>query len=258
MLDPKSVRKLLYKNVGKGRLVNRFLIGVNILFLVLLFAEFLFPQETWLRATEVLFGTIFIIEYVLRAYASNRPYRGVFGWHRMLDLLIIVTIFWRFGLADGDMVWLHTVGALRILRFYRTINQVVRGKDFLPRKREIIISATNLLVFIFLMTSMVLIVESPANDQINTYLDALYFTISTLTTTGFGDITVESEVGKGLVILIMIFGVALFLRLATSIFRPHKIGVRCKHCGLNWHDRDASHCKHCGNIINIANDGEVT
>jgi voltage-gated potassium channel len=89
------------------------------------------------------------------------------------------------------------------------------------------------------------------------FLDAMYFTITTLTTTGFGDITLQGETGRLLSIIIMIFGVSLFLRLVQTMFRPSKVRYVCPACGLFLHEADAVHCKHCGRVLNIPSDGDV-
>jgi len=52
-----------------------------------------------------------------------------------------------------------------------------------------IFSVVKLLVFIFVITAVVLVSQEGKNSGIANYVDALYFTITTLTTTGFGDIT---------------------------------------------------------------------
>ena len=81
----------------------------------------------------------------------------------------------------------------------------------------------NLGVFIFIVTSVVYVTQHAVNPKIANYVDALYFTITTLTTTGFGDITLEGPGGRLLAILIMFVGVGLFLRLLQAIFRPNKV-----------------------------------
>jgi voltage-gated potassium channel len=118
-------------------------------------------------------------------------------------------------------------------------------------------SALNLLVFIFITTALVFIVEVPDNPAIENFLDALYFTIATLTTTGFGDITPVGAAGRWLSIAIMVIGVGLFIRLLQAVFRPNKVFYVCPRCGLERHDYDAVHCKHCGEIINIPAEGAV-
>ena len=69
------------------------------------------------------------------------------------------------------------------------------------------------------------------------YADALYFTVTALTTTGFGDITLPGTTGRLISVVIMISGVTLFLRLAQALFRPIKVRFPCPSCGLQRHDR---------------------
>ena len=105
------------------------------------------------------------------------------------------------------------------------------------------------------MTALVHATQFGRNPEIRNYADALYFTVTTLTTTGFGDITMEDTAGRLLAVLIMIFGVSLFIRLAQTLFRPTKVQFECPDCGLMRHDADAVHCKHCGKVLHIESEG---
>jgi voltage-gated potassium channel len=53
----------------------------------------------------------------------------------------------------------------------------------------------------------------------------------------------------------MVVGVALFLRLVQTIFRPSKVKYECPDCGLSRHELDAIHCKHCGRKLRIRTEG---
>jgi voltage-gated potassium channel len=79
--------------------------------------------------------------------------------------------------------------------------------------------------------------------------------VTALTTTGFGDITLPGTSGRLISVVIMIFGVTLFLRLAQVLFRPVKVRYPCHACGLQRHDADAVHCKACGNLLAIPDEG---
>ena len=48
-------------------------------------------------------------------------------------------------------------------------------------------------MFVFVVSAIVYVQQRTINPDIDDYLDALYFTIATLTTTGFGDITLEGS-----------------------------------------------------------------
>jgi len=113
----------------------------------------------------------------------------------------------------------------------------------------------NLAVFVFVMTAVVYETQHAINPLIGNYADALYFTVTALTTTGFGDVVLTGTVGRLISVIVMIFGVTLFLGLARALFRPVKVRFPCPTCGLQRHEPDAVHCKACGTILNIPDEG---
>jgi len=88
-------------------------------------------------------------------------------------------------------------------------------------------------LFYFLFASAAIIVigtlviynlESPhENSEINSYLDAAWWTIATVTTVGYGDIVPVTETGRIIALVFMLFGIttlAVFLSvLGTSFYR---------------------------------------
>lgn len=84
----------------------------------------------------------------------------------------------------------------------------------------------------------------------------IHFTVVTLTTTGFGDITLPGTTGKLTSIVTMIVGISLFVRLAQALFRPYKVTLRCPKCALMRHEPDAVHCIACGHLLAIPDDGD--
>ena len=106
-------------------------------------------------------------------------------------------------------------------------------------------------------SSLVYVTQRGVNPKIVDFVDALYFSVAALSTTGFGDVTlIGSTGGELLSVAMMIVGISLFLRLAQAVFRPGggKVRHRCPACGLQRHDADAVHCKACGLVLNIPND----
>lgn len=87
-------------------------------------------------------------------------------------------------------------------------------------------------------------------------MDSLYFTVTTLTTTGYGDIVLPGAGGRLLSIVIMIGGVSLFFRLVQVTMRTPKVRFDCKSCGLQRHEADAVHCKACGAPLRISHDND--
>ncbi|MCV9966011.1 potassium channel family protein [Pararhizobium sp. BT-229] len=120
---------------------------------------------------------------------------------------------------------------------------------------DVVRACINFLTFLFLVTGFVYTAFFYHVAGIEGFVDALYFTVATITTTGFGDITLPGMLGKLTSIVTMIFGISLFVRLAQAIVRPHKVAFPCPECGLQRHDADAVHCKACGHLLNIPDEG---
>jgi len=56
-----------------------------------------------------------------------------------------------------------------------------------------------------------------SEDQVKTWVDALYMTVITMTTVGFGDLVPNSRIGKGFSTLWMMAGVAVTVRLLGNV-----------------------------------------
>lgn len=247
--------KLFYSKSKRSINFNRFLLVANAGAIFLFVLDPLFQNTLLTRSLEIVFGLFFLIEYCARIWIAPKRISFFFETMSLVDLIVIVSLFAP--LIFGNFAFLRVVRALRILRTYRIL-KILKGKrGWFSRHEEVVTSIINLAVFVFIMTDIVYVTQVEKNPQIANYVDALYFTLATLTTTGFGDITLDGTGGHVLAILIMIFGITLFVKLARSIFRPERVLYKCPDCALSRHDFDASHCKHCGRVIKIETDGEL-
>jgi voltage-gated potassium channel len=188
-----------------------------------------------------------------RLCISRRPMKDLFSFWGLADILVILSLL--------VPIWGEGLAFLRVLRLYRVIHSpptLQQLRDDIPgfqRHEAALRAGLNLLIFVFAMTALVYQTQRTVNGDITNYMDALYFTVSTLSTTGFGDITLVGTSGRLLSVVIMIFGISLFLRLIQVIFRPPKAIFPCPTCGLRRHDHDAVHCKACGEVLAIPDDG---
>ena len=227
-------------------------LDLSSLFLVA-FVSFL-PRYPAVLGFEAFLGLVLLAEFTLREMASGRPWRDFLRPSSLADLAATLSL-----LAAPFVT--HGLGFLRALRFLRVLNSVrlatSLGGDFpfFKRNEEAIIAAAQLTVFIFIMTGLVYETQIGRSEHIRNYGDALYFTVTALTTTGFGDITLPGTTGRLLSVTIMICGVTLFLRLAQALFRPAKVTFECPTCALSRHEPDSVHCKACGTILRIPDEG---
>ncbi|WP_405030772.1 potassium channel family protein [Pleomorphomonas sp. JP5] len=156
-------------------------------------------------------------------------------------------------------LWLANLGFLRILRLW-TLSQKglfwrSLGRHGYREWEDVGRAAINLVTCLFVITGFVYTAFARPGSGMEGWVDALYFTVATVTTTGFGDITLPGTAGKLTSIVTMIVGISLFVRLAQALFRPYKVTFRCPKCALMRHEPDAVHCKACGHLLAIPDEG---
>ncbi|MDX1442736.1 MAG: potassium channel family protein [Gammaproteobacteria bacterium] len=254
----KSFLKNLYHGPRRKHVALRWtLVGLDVLLVsFFVFTTFLphDPQPQWVIIADYAIGAFLSLDWLARMWVAKDKIGYVTTPLVLVDLLVILSLFAP--ALTESFVFLRVLRTLRLLRSYHLLRQLSAEWKFFKQREEIMLSALNLLVFIFVVSALVYALQVRTNEQITNYVDALYFTITTLTTTGFGDITLSGTTGRLLAVFVMIVGVSLFLRLVQSIFRPRKVSYECPDCGLSRHDHDAVHCKHCGRVLHIENMGD--
>lgn len=224
----------------------------TILFIVV--SSFL-PRWPALEAFDAVIGLGVLADFMARLAISRTPRKDLLHPVALADLAAIVSFLAPI-IGEG-IGFLRVMRTVRLLHTYQLLVRLRADSPFFRRNEELIVASVNLAVFIFIMTGFVYETQHRSNPEIGNYVDALYFTIAALTTTGFGDITLKGTLGHAISVVIMIFGVTLFLRLIQVLLRPSKVRHPCPVCGLQRHDRDAVHCKACGTILNIPDEGAV-
>lgn len=223
---------------------------VTVLFIV---ATSFLPRGKAVETLDVVFGVLILADFSARLIISRQPLKEFARLSTWTDIVVIISFLAPLtGEAGG---FLRAFRTLRLLRDYQMVARLRTDSAFFRRNEEVIFAVTNLAVFIFVMTGIVYETQKSHNSQISNYADALYFTVTALTTTGFGDITLPGTIGRLITVVIMIFGVTLFLNLAKALLAPSKVRFPCPICGLQRHDSDAVHCKACGTILNIPDEG---
>ena len=241
---------------GNSRLAVRFRYGLlafdiaTVLFIIV--TSFL-ERTVLISVVDVVLGIAILSDFTARYATGHHRWKDFRHPATWADVIAVLSFLGPFvGEGGGFLRILRTV---RLLHTYQILARLRTDSRFFRRHEDVILAATHLCVFIFVMTAIVYETQHYSNKDIKNYADALYFTVTALTTTGFGDITLPGTSGRLISVIIMIAGVTLFLRLAQVLFRPTKVRFRCPDCGLQRHDPDAVHCKACGRLLNIPDDG---
>ena len=221
--------------------------------LVFIIATSFLPSHEFTEIADVLFGALILTDFTSRMFISRNRLRELTRFSTWTDIVAILSFLAPLaGEAGGFLRILRT---LRLLRDEHMLARLRTDFAAFKQNEEVILAVINLAVFIFLMTAIVYETQKFRNPHITNYADSLYFTVTALTTTGFGDITLPGTTGRLISVVIMIFGVTLFFNLARALTSPNKVRFACPSCSLQRHDIDAVHCKACGTVLNIPDEG---
>lgn len=207
---------------------------------------------------------IFTIEYVLRVWSSNHEEKYKHPlWGRLkymvsigalIDLLAILPFFLHLFFAFGiDLREIRMLRLLRVLRLFRltayTKSAHMIGNVFKKRYKELVVAFV-LAGFLIIIASCIMYFaehDHPAPgqkiSQFTSIPRTIWWSVVTLTTTGYGDMYPVTDVGKGLAMVIMLTGIAFFALPAGIItagfideFRAERIKKthRCPVCGEHF------------------------
>lgn len=249
------LRSLYFGDGERSRRFRYGLVAFDLLTIIMFLAASAAPDAWWIIPLDLTLAAILVAEFGARIYVENRRRTLLLSLATLADVVVIASLLLP-ALVD-NLGFLRVVRTLRFLRSYHLLRDLRAASSNFRRYEDVIKRTINLFVFIFMVTSIVFVTQNDINPNIRNYIDALYFTITTLTTTGFGDITLIGPGGRLLSVVIMIVGVSLFLQLLKALFRPDKVRFACPDCALQVHDIDAVHCKHCGRVLPIPDDGAV-
>lgn len=247
--------KRLYKGAGPRSVRFRYaLILFDALSIIYFIITAPFTQTLTVHLISSLMGVVILLDFSARLWIERNRMRLLRQISTLADLVVIgVLILDPF--LSHSLAFLRILRGLRLIHSYHLLRDLRRDSGFFREREDALIAAVNLTVFIFATSSLAYVLFFDQTPGFAAYIDAIYFTVAALTTTGFGDITLQTTLGKLFSIFVMVFGVALFVQLARALFQPQKVRFRCPECGLMRHDPDAVHCKHCGHILNIPTEG---
>jgi voltage-gated potassium channel len=221
-----------------------------------------------LRTIEWAFTAAFTVEYVLRLLTARRPRRYAFSFFGLVDLVAILPAY--LALLLGTSPLLVVLRALRLLRVFRVLKLTrylgeasILGRALLASRAKITVFLTFVLTVVLIVGAVMYMVEGPEHG-FDSIPIAMYWTIVTLTTVGYGDISPVTPLGRFLASLVMILGYGVIAVptgiVTTELVRAERQGPpslgpaapdgarsdSCGACGATDHAPDARFCRRCG------------
>lgn len=187
-----------------------FVIMLVITYAILLFADFsnhpLLTEELMDKVDNGLI-IMLIVEYIVRLWRAKDKRKFVFA--NWFDLVAMIPL-------DAYMYLARFMRVLRLIR-------IVRASPFLlgiirsgPMRQ---VFGVVLIIMLWSSTAIYLL-EYGVNDNIKSYSDALWWSIVTTTTVGYGDISPVTPGGRIMATILMITGIGM-LGALTANFATH-------------------------------------
>jgi voltage-gated potassium channel len=219
------------------------------------FGELLFVVE-WV------FTILFSIEYVLRILSVGRPYKYIFSFMGMVDLLSLIPTYLSLVVVGSHyLLVIRTIRLMRIFRILKLTRYVSEANVLRDALRASAVKITvfigGVVVLVLIMGSIMYIVEGPENG-FTSIPTSMYWTIVTITTVGYGDIAPLTTLGQTIASLIMLLGygiIAVPTGIVTAQIAINKTNQAvstqsCPECSEEGHDPNAKYCKYCGENLN--------
>jgi len=238
-----------------------------------------------IKIIEWFFTGLFTIEYLLRIITIRKPFKYIFSFYGIVDLLAVIPSYMTIIFVESH--FFLVIRILRLLRVFRVLKFARYLGEAKVLKNALMASKPKIVVFLIAVLSIVVIIGSimyiieDEQAGFTSIPKSVYWAIVTLTTVGYGDISPQTSLGQALASLVMIIGYGI-LAVPTGIVTAeialeskkvsneisqlnHNKSIKnknnyldgrivstqvCPHCSAEGHDPDAIYCKYCGGYIN--------
>lgn len=203
---------------------------------------------------EMVFTVLFTVEYLLRIIVSPNRAKYIFSRWGFIDLLAILPFYLI--LLIPNLHYLLIIRLLRLLRVFRILKllRFIKESEYIGNALKasaykIIVFVLAVVTIVFFLGTLMYVVEGPENGY-TSIPESIYYTIVTITTVGYGDITPQTLLGKLVACIIMLCGYAI-IAVPTGIVTVEmskQRDARTKSCSRCRSDNAeiANYCQICG------------
>lgn len=261
-------------NTRAGKLFDVFLLIFILLSVAVVMLESVQEIDkkyhTALIIAEWIFTILFSIEYILRIFSTRKPWKYIFSFYGIIDLLAILPMYLSFFITGSHL--LASIRALRLLRLFRVlklaqfVGEATKLKTALHASRaKIIVFLFTVLIIAMIVGTLMYLIEGPEAGY-TSIPRGIYWTIVTLTTVGFGDIYPVTAFGQFLAMFVMVTGygiIAVPTGIVSAEFakqktkqkykekQSKKAKIVCQVCNEGSHNKSAEFCFNCGSKLKI-------
>lgn len=216
--------------------------------------------HNFLNISEWVVTILFSIEYIIRIIIARKAKKYIFSFFGIVDLLSTIPKYLSLFLVGSQ--YFTALRALRLLRVFRILKLVRYVGESNRLIRALAASRTKIFIFVFfilimsvLLGTLMYLIEGPENG-FHSIPHSVYWTIVTITTVGYGDISPGTGLGQFIASLVMILGygiIAVPTGIVTAEFAKDNVkrrkpleGRECLECHAVTKDPEAVFCNRCG------------
>ncbi|OXE99155.1 ion transporter [Flavobacterium araucananum] len=260
-----QIKIILYgTNTILGRMFDLVLLGLILLSVILIMMETVEGINQKYHSQLIIFEWIitgfFTLEYILRIISIQKPVRYIFSFYGIIDLLAVLPMYLSIFFPGASI--LSIVRALRFFRLFKILHIPQISHQSIQLREAIEASKEKILVFIYfvlistiIIGSIMYLVEGKESGFTSIPM-SIYWTIVTLTTVGYGDISPQTPLGQFIAALVMILGYGIIAvptgivtaEFAKSSLKNSALNTRktCKKCNAPIHFDSDKFCYECG------------
>lgn len=214
-----------------------------------------------LSVFEWIITILFSIEYIARIYCVNKPFKYIFSFYGIVDLVSLLPTYFGLFLGSDSISTIKIIRTIRLMRVFRILKLIRYVKEANALKQAFIASRHRIIVFLLvvisvatIMGTIIYLVESP-EDGFTSIPRSIYWAIVTLTTVGYGDIVPQTVLGQFFASIIMILGYAIIAvptgMISVALSKNETMNTQsCPDCSSEGHENGAIFCKNCGAKLN--------
>lgn len=213
----KTIREALFSTgTSSGRwtgiLIQTLIVASVISFSVETLPDLSVAARKSLSYFEGVVVTIFTIEYILRAWSAEQPFRYVFSFYGLVDLAAILPYFLSAGAYDLRSVrlfrLLRLVRLLKLARYTAALGRFRRA--FLIAREELAIFSGLSVILLYLSAVGIYYFEHNAQPEVfRSIFDGLWWAVATLTTVGYGDVYPITVGGRLFTFIVLVIGLGI-------------------------------------------------
>jgi voltage-gated potassium channel len=172
----------------------------------------------WLYIADLAVCIVFAVDFIQRLVkAENRGRFWKTNWYEILAMIPAFALY-AIGTASGLSIVLRMMRLVRVIFLVARMRRAMaKSSGFFQKSNLIAILALTVTV-VFIGAVAVLILDAEVEGaRIATFSDAVWWSLSTVTTVGYGDIVPHSIGGRIAGMLLMVIGIAVMTAFISQV-----------------------------------------